>query len=57
MKRFQEHISKYYPKGRQQRGAFAAGNTSTLAAGSESTLDTDRDASHVNECASSTPTT
>jgi hypothetical protein len=57
MKRFQEHISKYHPKGRQQRGAFAAGNTSTLTASSESTPDTDRDASHVNECASSTPTT
>jgi hypothetical protein len=49
-------MSKYYSKGRQQRGAFAAGNTSTLAAGGESTLDTDRDASHVNECALSTPT-
>jgi hypothetical protein len=50
-------MSKYYPKERQQRGAFAAGNTLTLAASSESTLDTNRDASYVIKCALSTPTT
>ncbi|KAL5372452.1 hypothetical protein PMIN06_012139 [Paraphaeosphaeria minitans] len=45
MKRFREHMSKYHPtKGKQQRGAFAAGNTSFLAAGGESTPGTDRDA-------------
>jgi hypothetical protein len=58
MKRFREHMSKYHPtKGRQQKGAFAAGNVSSLAAGGESTPGTDRDASHVADGALSTPTT
>ena len=56
MKRFREHMSDHYPiKGRQQRGAFAASESSFLAAGGASTQDTDRDASHVVENASSYP--
>jgi hypothetical protein len=41
-------MSKYHPtRGRQQKGAFAAGNASSLAASGESTQGTDRDASHA----------
>ena len=58
MKRFREHMSKYHPtKGKQQRGAFVAGNTSFLAAGGESTPGMDRDALAIADSASSTPTT
>ena len=53
MKRFREHMAKHHPiKGKQQRGAFAAGEPS-LAAGGESTQGTDRDASHAAEDATS----
>jgi len=53
MKRFREHMAILHPiKGKQHRGAFAAGELS-LAAGGASTPGTDRDASHAAEDASS----
>ena len=57
MKRFREHMSMNHPiKGRQQRGAFAAGDASFLAAGGASTPGADRDASRAADNASSAPT-
>ena len=52
MKRFRDHMSLYYPKGRQQKGVFAASEALYLAGSGASTQDTDRDASLVPDSAS-----
>ena len=48
IKYFWEYISEHHPiKDKYQGGAFVIGNALFLIIGSESTLGTDRDASHA----------